>query len=43
MMRGYTAYKLKLAPQSREALDVRVRNLDTSRSSLLNLLRSDTA
>jgi CelD/BcsL family acetyltransferase involved in cellulose biosynthesis len=39
MMRGDTAYKLKWAPQSRDLLDVRVRNLSTRRSALINRLR----
>jgi CelD/BcsL family acetyltransferase involved in cellulose biosynthesis len=39
MMRGDTAYKLKWAPQSRDLLDIRVRNRSTRRSTLVNSLR----
>lgn len=39
MMRGDTDYKLKWTNASRDLLDVRVRNLATARSALLNRLR----
>jgi CelD/BcsL family acetyltransferase involved in cellulose biosynthesis len=39
MMRGDTDYKLKWTNASRNLLDVRVRNLATARSALLNRLR----
>lgn len=39
MMRGDTDYKLKWTDTSRELLDIRVRNLSTPRSALLNRLR----
>ena len=39
MMRGDTDYKLKWTGTSRELLDIRVRNLSTTRSALLNKLR----
>ena len=40
MMRGDTDYKLKWTNTSRELLSIRVRNLSTPRSVLLNSLRS---
>jgi CelD/BcsL family acetyltransferase involved in cellulose biosynthesis len=39
MMRGDTEYKLKWTSASRDLLDVRVRNLSTFRSALLNRMR----
>ena len=39
MMRGDTEYKLKWTATSRDLLDIRIRNLDTTKSALLNRLR----
>ena len=43
MMRGDTEYKLKWTSTSRVLLDIRVRNLATARSALLNRLRRPAA
>ena len=43
MMRGDTEYKLKWTSTSRDLLDIRVRNLATGRSALLNRLRRSAA
>lgn len=39
MMRGDTAYKSKWTQATRDLLDIRVRNMDTPRSRMLNRLR----
>ena len=43
IMRGDTAYKRKWTGTTRDLLDIRVRNLATVRSSLLNRLRRPQA